>query len=145
MGCPERPLLRRLQAKADDIPNCATPQSAGALPVDERIRRDVVDVEPVDRRGAIRPGTLRERLSVFFDAIALVRFLALAPFARNTNVTAGGLPQAEETLRALTDAANKAAAEVSRASPPNADRLAKARTELGALREERDMLKLARE
>ena len=58
--------------------------------------------------------------------------------------TAGGLPQAEETLRALAEAANKAAAEVSRAARPNADRLAKVRTELGALREEVAALKLGR-
>ena len=57
---------------------------------------------------------------------------------------AGGLPQAEETLRALADAAGKAAAEVSRAARPNADRLAKLRSELGALREEVAALKLGR-
>jgi energy-coupling factor transporter ATP-binding protein EcfA2 len=57
---------------------------------------------------------------------------------------AGGLSQAEETLRALADAANKAAAEVSRAARPNADRLGKLRSELGALREEVAALKLGR-
>lgn len=57
---------------------------------------------------------------------------------------AGGLPEAEENLRALTETANKVAAEVSRAARPNADKLAKLRTELGALREEVAALKLGR-
>lgn len=57
---------------------------------------------------------------------------------------AGGLAQAEETLRALAEAASKAAAEVSRAARPNGDRLSAVRQQLGALREEVAALKLGR-
>jgi len=57
---------------------------------------------------------------------------------------AGGLAQAEDTLRVLADAANKAAGEVSRAARPTSDRLAKLRQELGALRDEVAALKLGR-
>ena len=59
-------------------------------------------------------------------------------------VEAGGLAAAEETLRSLSDAVGKVAAEVSRAIRPTADRLAKLRQELGALRDEVAALKLGR-
>ncbi len=55
-----------------------------------------------------------------------------------------GLPGAEESLRAVHEAANKASAEIARAARPNADRLAKIRHELGILREEAAALRLGR-
>src|SRR5437879_1464612 len=45
---------------------------------------------------------------------------------------AGGLAQADERLRSLADAAQKAASEVSRAARPTFDRVTKLRQELGA-------------
>jgi energy-coupling factor transporter ATP-binding protein EcfA2 len=57
---------------------------------------------------------------------------------------AGGLAQADDTLRVLGEAANKAASEVSRAARPTQERLAKLRQELGHLRDEVAALKLGR-
>lgn len=57
---------------------------------------------------------------------------------------AGGLSQADDMLRALGDAANKASSEVGRAARSTLDRLGKLRQELGALREEVAALKLGR-
>ena len=54
---------------------------------------------------------------------------------------AGGVAQAEETMRALHDATNKAAIEVSRAFREKETRLSKLRSELGALRDEVNALK----
>lgn len=56
----------------------------------------------------------------------------------------GGLTRADDTLRAVTDAAENAATEVSRAARPIFDRLARLRLELSALREEVAALKLGR-
>ena len=61
-----------------------------------------------------------------------------------TRAESGGLPQAETSLRTLSDAAQKAAAEVSRAARPTQDRLTRIRSELGVLREEAAALKLGR-
>ena len=57
---------------------------------------------------------------------------------------AGGLAQAEESLRALFEKGNKLSIEISRTARPNADRLAELRRELGALRDEVAALKLGR-
>lgn len=59
-------------------------------------------------------------------------------------VEADGLAQAEDSLRALGEGAQKAAAEVSRAARPTLERLSKLRQELAALREEVAALKLGR-
>ncbi|NBV24500.1 MAG: hypothetical protein EBS05_21600 [Proteobacteria bacterium] len=60
------------------------------------------------------------------------------------SVAAGGVGKAGETLRALGDAAHRAAADASRAAAPTHKRLGELRQQLGQLRDEIGALKLGR-
>ena len=59
-------------------------------------------------------------------------------------VEQGGVPKAGETLRALGDAAQRAAIEVSRAAAPTQKRLVELRQQLGQLRDEVGALKIGK-
>ena len=59
-------------------------------------------------------------------------------------VEQGGVPKAGETLRALGDAAQRAAIEASRAAAPTQKRLVELRQQLGQLRDEVAALKIGK-
>ncbi|MGB8167312.1 MAG: SbcC/MukB-like Walker B domain-containing protein [Chthoniobacteraceae bacterium] len=147
-------LIPKRSADLDALKNTIRESPGGALYLElkTRLQQLVGEIARLTETGRTLESALTARVKSAREWVKQLSALPLNLDAKNvqaveraiTTLENGGVPEFTKNFRALSEAAQRAAAEVSRLAEPTQSKLAKIRAELGPLRDEIAALKIGK-